>query len=127
MTISDWGTSYEEMEPYYERFEYLAGISGKAGNLNGKLQEGGNPFEGPRKRDYPNPPMDNTFGPTLFGKAATELGYKPFFLASRDTFAALYQFARRQDGPLHLLRLLHQLRLRQLLEGEPARPASCRC
>ena len=78
MTISDWGTSYEEMEPYYERFEYLAGISGKAGNLNGKLQEGGNPFEGPRKRDYPNPPMDNTFGPTLFGKAATELGYKPF-------------------------------------------------
>ena len=78
MTIQDWGISYDEMEPYYDRFEYLAGICGVAGNLNGVIQTGGNPFEGPRKRDYPNPPMAQTFGPTLFAKAAGELGYKPF-------------------------------------------------
>ena len=78
MTIRDWGTTYEEMEPYYDRFEYLAGICGKAGNLGGVIQPGGNPFEGPRRREYPNPPMAMTFGPTLFAKAATELGYKPF-------------------------------------------------
>src|SRR5579875_1964103 len=25
----DWGITYEELEPYYDRFEYQAGISGK--------------------------------------------------------------------------------------------------
>ncbi len=53
LSIQDWGITYDELEPYYDRFEYLAGISGKAGNLNGVIQNGGNPFEGPRKRDYP--------------------------------------------------------------------------
>jgi gluconate 2-dehydrogenase alpha chain len=78
MTIQDWGVTYNELEPYYDKFEYLCGISGKAGNLAGKIQDGGNPFEGPRARDYPNPPMDMVYGPTLFGQAAKELGHRPF-------------------------------------------------
>ncbi len=32
MTIQDWGVTYDELEPYYDKFEYLCGISGKAGN-----------------------------------------------------------------------------------------------
>jgi gluconate 2-dehydrogenase alpha chain len=78
MTIQDWGVSYDELEPYYDKFEYLCGISGKAGNLKGKVQDGGNPFEGPRAREYPNPPMQMVYGPTLFAAAAKELGHKPF-------------------------------------------------
>jgi gluconate 2-dehydrogenase alpha chain len=78
LSIQDWGTTYEEMEPFYDRFEYLAGISGKAGNLSGTIQPGGNPFEGPRKRDYPLPPMQMTYAPTLFAEAARSLGYHPF-------------------------------------------------
>jgi gluconate 2-dehydrogenase alpha chain len=78
MTIQDWGVTYDELEPYYDKFEYLYGISGKAGNLQGKIQPGGNPFEGHRQRDYPNPPMDMVYGPTLFDAAAKELGYHPF-------------------------------------------------
>ena len=78
MTIQDWGVTYDELEPYYDRFEYLCGISGTAGNLKGTIQAGGNPFEGPRSRPYPTPAMAQPFGPTLFGKAAAELGYKPF-------------------------------------------------
>src|SRR5215470_406785 len=38
MTIQDWGITYAELEPYYDRFEHTAGVSGKAGNLRGKLQ-----------------------------------------------------------------------------------------
>jgi gluconate 2-dehydrogenase alpha chain len=53
MTIQDWGITYDELEPYYDRFEYLCGTSGTAGNLRGQIMEGGNPFEGPRSRDYP--------------------------------------------------------------------------
>src|SRR5690348_10676712 len=78
MTIQDWGVTYDDLEPYYDKFEYLYGISGKAGNLQGKTQPGGNPFEGPRQRDYPNPPMDMVYGPTLFAAAAKELGHHPF-------------------------------------------------
>jgi gluconate 2-dehydrogenase alpha chain len=78
MTIQDWGVSYEELEPHYDRFEYLCGISGKAGNLRGEVQQGGNPFEGPRSREYPNPPMQMPYGAKLFAAAAQELGHKPF-------------------------------------------------
>jgi gluconate 2-dehydrogenase alpha chain len=78
MTIQDWGVTYDELEPYYDKFEYLCGIGGKAGNLKGQKQDGGNPFEGPRSREYPNPPMDMTYGPTLFAAAAKDLGHKPF-------------------------------------------------
>ena len=84
MTLEDWGVSYDEMEPYYDRFEYLAGVSGKAGNLNGTIQEGGNPFDGPRKREYPTPPLQQTYLPALFAEGARKLGYKPFPLPSAN-------------------------------------------
>jgi gluconate 2-dehydrogenase alpha chain len=78
MTIQDYPVTYAELEPYYDRFEYLCGVSGKAGNLRGSIQPGGNVFEGPRSREYPNPPLRMTYGPALFGKAAESLGFHPF-------------------------------------------------
>lgn len=78
MTIQDWGVTYDELEPCYDKFEYLCGTSGQAGNLNGKIMPGGNPFEGSRSRPYPTPPQPQPFSHTLFGKAAAEMGYKPF-------------------------------------------------
>ena len=35
MTIQDWGITYAELEPYYDKFEYTAAVSGKAGNIQG--------------------------------------------------------------------------------------------
>ncbi len=78
MTIQDWGVTFDDLEPHYDAFEYLCGTSGRAGNLKGAIQEGGNPFEGPRSRAYPTPPQKQGFGHALFAKAAQELGYKPF-------------------------------------------------
>lgn len=78
ITIQDWGVTFEELEPHYDRFEYLCGTSGTAGNLQGKIQPGGNPFEGARSRPYPNPAQQQPFSHALFAKAAQELGYKPF-------------------------------------------------
>src|SRR5205814_4909146 len=77
-TSQDWGISYEELEPYYDQFEHLYGIGGKAGNLNGEIQPGGNPFEGPRSREFPNPPFAETFAGSLFAEAASSLGYHPY-------------------------------------------------
>jgi gluconate 2-dehydrogenase alpha chain len=78
VTVQDWGVTAAEMEPYFDRFEYLLGTGGKAGNLNGKKIDGGNPFEDPRSRDYPTPPMKEPYGSALFRKAAASLGYHPF-------------------------------------------------
>jgi gluconate 2-dehydrogenase alpha chain len=78
LTIQDWGVTYDELEPHYDRFEYLCGTSGKAGNIKGQIQPGGNPFEAPRAREYPTPPMKETYFGALFRKGAQSLGYHPY-------------------------------------------------
>jgi gluconate 2-dehydrogenase alpha chain len=78
MTIQDWGVSYDELEPHFNTFEYLCGVSGKAGNLNGVIQPGGNPFEGRRSQEYPTPPQKMHAAGKMFGAAASGLGYHPF-------------------------------------------------
>ena len=78
MTIQDWGITYAELEPYYEKFEYTAGVSGKAGNLRGQVQPGGNPFEAPRTREYPLPPLEQSLACDMFTQAANNAGYHPF-------------------------------------------------
>jgi gluconate 2-dehydrogenase alpha chain len=78
LALQDWGTDWAEMEPHYTAFDRVAGLSGKAGNLKGQIQQGGNPFEGPRSEEYPTRPLRQPYGPTLFAEAARNLGYKPF-------------------------------------------------
>ena len=78
MTIQDWPLSYDELEPCYDRFEKLCGTSGKAGNLRGQKQTGGNPFEGWRSSEYPTPPLKQGLGATLFADAARKTGHSPF-------------------------------------------------
>jgi gluconate 2-dehydrogenase alpha chain len=78
MTVQDWGITYAEIEAYYDRFEYVAGISGKAGNLRGAIQPGGNPFEAPRAREYPLPPLLPSLACEMFTQAANNAGYHPF-------------------------------------------------
>ena len=78
MTIQDWGISYAELEPFYDRFERCAAVSGKAGNLKGVIQPGGNPFEGPRASEYPLPALTAIHANEMFSAAATKNGYHPF-------------------------------------------------
>jgi gluconate 2-dehydrogenase alpha chain len=78
MPLQDWGTSYAEMEPYHELFEKLFGLSGKAGNIAGTIQPGGNPFEAPRRGDYPQAPLEITEAGIIFKAAAETLGLNPF-------------------------------------------------
>jgi gluconate 2-dehydrogenase alpha chain len=78
LQLQDWGVSFDEIEYCYDRFEYLCGTSGRAGVVKGKIQPGGNPFEGSRSRDYPNPPLKRPYSSTLFETAARNLGLHPF-------------------------------------------------
>jgi gluconate 2-dehydrogenase alpha chain len=76
--------TYAELEPHYDRFEQVYGVGGKAGNLNGTLVPGGNRYEGPRSREYPNPPMRTSYVGALFDEGTRALGYEPFPLPSAN-------------------------------------------
>jgi gluconate 2-dehydrogenase alpha chain len=93
-SIHDWGVTYDELEPFYTRVDKLLGVSGKAGNLQGKKIEGGNIFEGPRSEEYPTPPTKVPYFAALFRDAAKSLGYHPFPAPS----ATLSQAYTNPDG-----------------------------
>lgn len=77
-TIQDWPLTYDELAPYYDRMEYDIGISGQAGNLSGTIIPGGNPFEGPRQKPYPLPPLVRSVAADMFADACNGLGLHPF-------------------------------------------------
>ena len=74
-TVQDWPLGYEDLEPYYDTVEYEIGISGKAGNIQGNIDPHGNIFEGPRRREYPMPPLRDTDFTGLMTSAAQKLGW----------------------------------------------------
>ncbi len=64
--FSDWPISYEELEPYYTRVEWEVGVSGEPG-----------PFDAPRSKPYPMPPMPIKSSGALLRKGALALGLTP--------------------------------------------------
>ena len=120
MTIQDWGITYDELEPYYDRFEYTAAVSGKAGNIRGQIQPGGNPFEAPRARDYPLPPLTPILASEMFAAAARNAGYHPFPRPSANASRAYTNPDGVEVRRLPVLRLLPALRLRGERQGQPA-------
>jgi len=77
-TVEDWPFGYEELEPYYDKIEYTIGISGQAGNVQGRKNRAGNIFEGERKREYPMKPLRSSPFTDLMGNAARSLDWNPF-------------------------------------------------
>ncbi|HTQ55270.1 MAG TPA: GMC family oxidoreductase [Bryobacteraceae bacterium] len=67
--LADWPIQYADLEPYYTKAEYELGISGLAG---------ANPFEAPRSKPYPLPPMPVKSSGVLFERAARKLGLHPY-------------------------------------------------
>lgn len=61
--FADWPISYEEMEPYYTRVDWEIGVSGAPG-----------PFDPPRSRPYPVPPLPRKSSGVLFDNGAKKIG-----------------------------------------------------
>lgn len=99
MTIQDFGVTYDELEPYFDQFEYVCGVSGTAGNLKGQIKPGGNPLEAPRSRDFPLPALPDVYAASLFAKAARETGYHPFPQPSSNASQAYTNPYGVQIGP----------------------------
>lgn len=67
--IADWPLSYDALEPYFDKVEATIGVSGDSS---------GNPWEPPRSRPFPMPPLRRK-GWNLFAHGKLEqLGLHPF-------------------------------------------------
>jgi gluconate 2-dehydrogenase alpha chain len=99
LQVQDWGVTYDDMEPYYDRFEKIAGVSGKAGVLNGKVQEGGNPFEGNRTNDFPMPPLESSRLIDMFDEGAKKIGLHPFRVPAGNASTAYVNSLGVRMGP----------------------------
>lgn len=64
--FADWPITYDELEPYYTRAEYEIGVSGTPG-----------PFDPPRSRPYPMPPMPVKSSGVLLEQGALAMGWHP--------------------------------------------------
>lgn len=82
--IQDWGLTYDQLEPYMDKFEKTAGISGDDKNT----------FSGKRSNSYPTGPMKKTPMLTQFEKAAKSLKLTPYMVPS----ANLSEVYKNPDG-----------------------------
>jgi len=67
--FADWPISYRELEPYYTKVEWEVGVSGLAA---------ASPFDPPRTKPYPMPPLPVKSSGALFESGARKLGLHPF-------------------------------------------------
>jgi choline dehydrogenase-like flavoprotein len=67
--FADWPIRYADLEPYYTKVDWQVGVSGDAS---------ASPFEPPRSKPYPLPPMPVKSSGVLFERGARKLGWKPF-------------------------------------------------
>ena len=67
--FADWPITYADLEPYYTKAEWDLGISGLTG---------ANPFDPPRSKPYPLPPLPVKSSGVLMDKGARKLGWHSF-------------------------------------------------
>ncbi|HKM90459.1 MAG TPA: GMC family oxidoreductase [Candidatus Acidoferrales bacterium] len=67
--LADWPITYADLEPYYTKVEWEVGVSGQAGV---------SPFDPPRSKPYPMPPLPIKSTGALLERAARKLGLHPF-------------------------------------------------
>ncbi|EKC9553167.1 GMC family oxidoreductase [Campylobacter jejuni] len=77
-TLQDWGLTYKDMEPYYDKFEKTCGICGEENPLAEKMGL----F---RSSPYPQEPLENTKMLKRFEKAAREMKLHPFRLPAANS------------------------------------------
>ena len=100
-SVTDWPLSYADLEPYYDRAEYDLGVSGQAGNLQGRKNRGRQHLRGAAAARIPAAAArGRLFGPHLRGRRQ-EARLSPVLDAACDPLETLPGAAG-----LQLLRLL---------------------
>lgn len=102
MTIQDFGVSYEELEPFFDKAEKVFGTSGNAWSVKGQVigkGKGGNYFAPDRSDNFPLPAQKRTHSAQMFYQAAESVGYHPYDLPSANTSGPYTNPYGAQMGP----------------------------
>lgn len=102
MTIQDFGVTYEELEPFFDKSEKVFGTSGTPWSVKGKVVgkgKGGNAFAPDRSDDFPLPAQKRTHSAQMYYKAAEDVGYHPYDLPSANTSQTYTNTYGAQMGP----------------------------
>ena len=110
---------YACSSPTTTRSSTTSAPRGPPGTCAGRSSPRGNPFEGPRSRPYPHPPLTTTASPTCSPRRAPSSG-STRSPSRRDPLARLDRPIRQRPAGMPVLRLLHPFRLRGRREVEPA-------
>ncbi|WP_215746274.1 GMC family oxidoreductase [Gluconobacter sp. P1C6_b] len=84
MNLQDYGVTYEELEPFFDKAEKVFGTSGEAYKVQGKIVGNGNIFSPDRSDNFPLPAMKDTFSASIFRDAAKNAGYHPYALPAAN-------------------------------------------
>jgi choline dehydrogenase-like flavoprotein len=87
-SLADWPITYADLEPYYTKVEWEIGVSGQAG---------ASPFDPPRSKPYPVPPLPIKSTGALLERGARKMGWHPF----PAPIAILSQNYRNRAGCVH--------------------------
>ena len=118
MTIQDFGVTYDELEPFFDKAEKVFGTSGTARPSKGRkwrrraataLRRIAPATSRCRRRKIPTPPSCS--------KSGAGGGLSPIQPAVRQYLGLLHQPVRRADGPVQLLRFLQRLRLLHVFQS----------
>jgi len=99
MNLQDYGVSYAELEPFFDKAEKVFGTSGVAYTINGKVTGNGNVFAADRSSDFPLPPMQDTFSAQTFRNACSEAGYHPYAMPAANASRPYTNTYGCQMGP----------------------------
>ena len=91
LTVQDWGVTYEDLEPHYDRFEYLLGTSGKAGNIRGRIQQGGDPHEVAASARLPDAAAEGAVPRRAVPQSGKQLRLQPLSATLLESEPALHE------------------------------------
>ena len=120
MTIQDWGITYDELEPYYDRFEYTAAVSGKAGNIKGADPARRQSVRGAARARLSAAAAHPDPGERGLHAGREQHRLSPVPAAFGQRVARLHQSGRLEIRRVPVLRLLPAFRLRGQRQGQPA-------
>jgi len=99
MNLQDYGVTYQDLEPFYDKAEKVFGTSGTAYKVNGQVVGDGNPFAPDRSDNFPLPALKDVYTANLFRGAAKNAGYHPYSLPAANASQQYTNTYGVQMGP----------------------------
>ncbi|WP_323990316.1 MULTISPECIES: GMC family oxidoreductase [Nguyenibacter] len=99
MNLQDYGVTYDELEPFFDRAEKVFGTSGEAYMVDGRVVGKGNYFAPSRSDHFPLPALKDVYGANMFRKAAEAVGFHPYSMPAANASAQYTNPYGVQMGP----------------------------